>query len=488
MVSFDLLDRRWLPVMTRDGPDRISLRTALDEAHEVQLCGPPEEHTALLRLLLALYAAAARPADTDAWDAAWRSPRLETGRVGGYLDAHADRFDLFSATHPFWQSAAVSEANRGVDVLEIESWGSGTVQFAAHLLMPAEPMDPADAAVRLVMLQSWHPGGIQSGHGDDPATRAGKVYGGKPAPLSAISHLRIAGTCLKDELLLNCPPGPREPGDRPVWERDSPGVPMLPREPAGPLDLWTWPTRRVRLFPDADGNVTDLAVHDGDRPADPGAAAARWDPGAALNARGTRLATVDAARHQLPWAPARLLGGDPESGSCAVLDHLVAAAERSVLPPSARIEAMVLRAEHTTAHRAALTGILPLRAALGRAGVLADPGRRAGFVQGAGLPWQVQRQITRSAADAMALGASAAPTRPGLSLAAHLTHAWEEYAEDPDDGLQEWVMALATGVEQVAGAGRSDLMAAARIRTDALAALARPDLSAPVAEPEEVRP
>lgn len=487
MVSFNLLDRRWLPVMTRDGPGRIPLRAALDEAHEVRLCGPPEEHTALLRLLLALYAAAARPADSEAWDTAWRAPRLDAGPIGDYLGAYADRFDLFSAAYPFWQSTGLSEPNRGADVLEIESWGSGAAQFAAHLLMPAEPLDPADAAVRLVMLQSWHPGGIQSGHLADPATRAGKVYGGKPAPLSAISHLRLTGKCLKDELLLNCPPGSRAPGDRPVWERDSPPAPMLRREPAGPLDLWTWPTRRVRLFQDEDGHVADVAVHDGDRPADPGAAAARWDPGAALNARGTRLATVDAVRHQLPWAPARLLGDAPEAGSCAVLDHLVAAAGRSVLPPSARIEAMVLRAEHTTAHRAALTGILPLRAALGRAGVLADPERRAAFVEGAGLPWEVQRQITRSAADAMALGTSAA-TGPGLSIAAHLTHAWEEYAEDPDAGAQDWATALAAAVEQVAGSGASDLLAAARIRTDALAALARPRLSTPVAEPEEVRP
>ncbi|MCX4681566.1 type I-E CRISPR-associated protein Cse1/CasA [Streptomyces sp. NBC_01433] len=487
-MSFNLLDRPWLPVLTRDGQSRISLRNALDDAHEVSLAGRPEEHTALLRLLLAVYAAAARPADADQWDAAWRSSALDTRRIGGYLDAHADRFDLFCATHPFWQSADVTAANRGVDVLEIESWGSGTAQFAAHLLMPPEPMDPADAAVRLVLLQSWHPGGIQSGHPADPATRSGKVYGGKPAPLSTVTHLRITGACLKDELLLNCPPGTRTPQDRPVWERGSPPAPMLLREPAGVLDVWTWPTRRIRLLQDESGHVSAVALHDGDRAADPGAAAARWDPGAATNGRGTRLATVDAARHLLPWAPARLLDGGPETGSCAVLGHLLAAAERGVLPPETRMETVVLRAEHTTAHRAALSGILPVRAALGPVGVLADPGRRAAFVAAAGLPWELQRQVSRTAAETLSLMPTAAPTRPGLSLAAHLGHAWEEFSQDPDQGADRWAEALATAVEQVAGCAGNDLMAAARIRSAALRALPRPGLPVPGPATEEARP
>ncbi|MET8605693.1 type I-E CRISPR-associated protein Cse1/CasA [Streptomyces rubiginosohelvolus] len=482
-MSFDLLERRWLPVWTRDGPDRVSLRGALERAHEVRLAGPPEEHTALLRLLLALYASAARPADTGEWDTAWRSPCLAPERTGAYLDAHAGRFDLFSPTRPFWQCAALSEPNREPNVLEIATWGSGAAQFASHLLMPPEPVAPQDAAVALVLLQSWHPGGIQSGHPEDPASRAGKVYGGKASPLSSITHLRIAGRTLKDELLLNCPPGQRRSGDRPVWERESPAAPMVAREPDGPLDLWTWPTRRVRLFQDEDDHVTDVAVHDGDRPADPGAAAVRWDPGAALTGRGTRLAVADAARHPLPWAAARILTPEPESGTCAVLEHLVEAAERGALPTQSAWEAVALRAEHTTAHRAALSGIVVLNAALGPAGVLGDPGRRAAFAEMAALPWLVQRQITRTASEALGIVSAIASARPGLSLAAHLPYAWEEFAENPDVEADGWVRALCAAVDRVADAVGRDLMAAARIRTDALAAL-----PSPVDSPEEDRP
>ncbi|MFF4534263.1 type I-E CRISPR-associated protein Cse1/CasA [Streptomyces sp. NPDC001407] len=487
MTSFDLLTRPWVPVLTTTGSERLSLREALARAREVQLAGTPDEHTALLRVLLAAFAAAARPTDAAQWDAAWQAPDLDAHRVGRYLDAHADRFDLFSATRPFWQSADLSAGNRDARVLEVESWGSGTAQFAARLLAPAEPMEAADAAVGLVLLQTWHPGGIQSGHPADPATRGNRLYGGKPAPLSTVTHVRITGACLKDELLLNLPPGPRDEGDRPVWERASPAAPMVQREPGGPLDVWTWPTRRLRLLPDEVGRVGAVAVYDGDRPADPGAAAVRWDPGAAVNGRGGRLAVADAAGQLLPWAAAGLLGGGEEgAGRCLVLEHIVAAAERGVLPPGMPVEAVLVRAEHTTSHRAALSGIVHLRAPLGPARMLANPAQRAALVEAARLPWAVQRQVTRTAAETLHLLPKAAPARAELSVAAHLGAAWEEFADEPHGGMAAWVEALTAAVRRASGsgAGGSRLLATARITTTALGALPHPTDHSPASEPQ----
>ncbi|RLU82586.1 type I-E CRISPR-associated protein Cse1/CasA [Streptomyces griseocarneus] len=486
MTSFDLLTRPWMPVLTEAGPERLSLRKVLAQAHTVHLAGQPDEHTALLRLLLAVFAAAARPADAAQWDAAWQAPTLDADRIGGYLDAHADRFDLFSATRPFWQSADVTAGNRGTRVLEVESWGSGAVQFAPRLQAPAGPMEAADATVGLVLLQAWHPGGIQSGHPADPATRGNRVYGGKPAPLSAVTHLRITGACLKDELLLNLPPGPRAEGDAPVWERVSPAAPMAQREPGGPLDVWTWPTRRLRLLPDEHGSVSAVAVHDGDRPADPGAATVRCDPGAAVNARGSRLAIADAAGQRLPWAAATLLDDREEAGRCPVVDHVVAAAERGALPTGMPVEAVLVRAEHTTSHRAALSGIVDLRAPIGLARVLADRAQRAALVEAARLPWEVQRQVTRTAAETLHLLPKAAPSRPDLSVAAHLGAAWEEFADGPEEGLSAWVEALAAAVRRVSGsgAGGGRLLAAARITITALGALPQPAESVPASEPQ----
>jgi CRISPR system Cascade subunit CasA len=55
--------------------------------------------------------------------------------------------------------------------------------------------------------------------------------------------------------------------DRPVWERppqtaceDVPGG----REPYGPLDLYTWQSRRIRLFGDGDA-ITGVIVANGDQ-------------------------------------------------------------------------------------------------------------------------------------------------------------------------------------------------------------------------------
>ncbi|MCZ1012134.1 type I-E CRISPR-associated protein Cse1/CasA [Streptomyces lydicus] len=482
-MSFDLVSRPWVPVLTAAGPDRLPLREVLSRAHEIRLAGQPEEHTVLLRLLLAVLAAAARPADAAEWDAAWQAPTLDA-RIDTYLDNNRGRFDLFCPTHPFWQSASLTAATRDVRVLEMESWGSGTAQFAPHLLHPPEPMDPASAALCLVLLHAWHPGGIQSGHPDDPATRGGKVYGSKPAPLSAVTHLKVTGSCLKDELLLNCPPGIRASGDSPVWERDSPAAPMRLREPTGPLDMWTWPARRVRLIADEKGRVTGVAVHDGDRPADPGAAMARYDPGVAVNGRGTRLSVTDAARHLLPWSPATLLDDAPGAGSCPVLDHITAAAERGVLPPQLPLRTVVLRAEHTSAHRAALSGIVHLSAPLGPAGGLADPARRAELVTAARLPWQAQKKVTRAAADTLPLSPATVSSRTALSLAPHLDSAWEATAADPATGADAWTTALARAIERVAASGAGGhVMAAARIHAAALAALPQP--TRPTHDPEE---
>ncbi|GLF98168.1 type I-E CRISPR-associated protein Cse1/CasA [Streptomyces yaizuensis] len=474
-MGFDLLERPWLPVLDScDGPARLSLREAFARAHEVRLAGRPEETAALMRPLLAVWASAARPAGTDGWDAAWHAPTLDTGRVTAYLDAHAGRFDLLSPVQPFWQSPAVTEPTRDAAALDCASWGSGASQFAPHLLLAPRPWDPADAAVGLVVLQAWHPGGIRTGHPDDPATRGGKVYGSKPGPLSVMTHLRIPGSCLKDELLLNCPPGARLAGDAPVWERDPAPAPMRQREPAGPLDWWTWPTRRLRLLPGDGGRITAVAVHDGDRPGSPDEAAAQWDPAAAVNARGTRLAITDAARHLLPWAPAALL--DDGAGGCAVLDHATAAAERGTLPADLPLRAEVLRAGHTTSHRAALSGIVHLTAPLGPARTLADPEARAALAAAARRPWELQREINHAAAEALNLAPKAVQSRASLSLAAHLAWAWEEFAADPAAGSDAWHQALRAAVRRTAGPGSSGraALAAARIHTAALVALTTP--------------
>ncbi|MFJ4703014.1 type I-E CRISPR-associated protein Cse1/CasA [Streptomyces sp. NPDC088768] len=470
MAEFDLLTRPWLPVLTAEGPTRVSLREALERSHEVQLAARGSEHAPLLRLLLAAYSAAAQPADHEDWDAAWHAHTLDTHRISSYLDAHTDRFDLLSEHRPFWQSAHVTEATQDVRGLDVAAWSSGAPQFAPHAMRTSGPVKPADAAVGLVMLQAWHPGGIRTGHPADPATRGGKVYGSKPGPLSTMTHVRITGTCLKNELLLNCPPGPRAPGDRPVWERDSPAAPMRKREPTGPLDWWTWPTRRVRLFADNTGRVSGFALHDGDRPDSPDQCAARFDPGAALTARETRLAVADSAGHLLPWIPATLLAASAASGSCAVLDHITGAAERGTLPPHTRMRADVLRAEHTTGHRAALSGIIHLSAPLGPAGVLADPDRRARLAEAAELPWRVQREITHAAADTQRLLTKSVQSRADLSLAPHLTAGWEEFTSDPEAGTDRWRECLTLAARQVTGAMTSGnrVLAAARIYTAAL--------------------
>ena len=84
----------------------------------------------------------------------------------------------------------------------------------------------------------------------------------------------LEGKTLKETLLLNLRAADfakRDPEvDLPVWERtpltvrDESGRAEQGREPTGPVDLYTWPSRRIRLVADG-GRVTRVIVANGNR-------------------------------------------------------------------------------------------------------------------------------------------------------------------------------------------------------------------------------
>ncbi|GAA3878314.1 hypothetical protein GCM10022243_48770 [Saccharothrix violaceirubra] len=394
--SYDLLSRPWIPVYTTggEGEREVGLREALQSAHRHNLArlGLSGEGLVLLRLLLAVYEAAAGPVDDDGWDAAWRAPTLDPhGRIADYLDRWANRFDLYDPDRPFAQCAHLAEPNRGAVELH-PAWlgGQGAAWFHPGLYRGADhpPWEPGEAARNLLVRMAYDTGGIKPAAPGDPAGKGNKVYGSRIGPLGATVRLVVLGATLKDTLLLNLPPAPRAPGDAPEWERDEgpPAGIRVDRVPAGRLELATMPARRLRLFPDRDGRVARWAWHDGDRVAGYWNHYHRLDP--TLLCRDSRDGqgtadpdAFDPYGHQPRWwlltRPLHVPpAADPRRWHSGALVHAVGAARRGLLPADLPLRVWVSQAVYNT-HGSVAVGDHNGRVDLGPVGVhAAEPTAR----------------------------------------------------------------------------------------------------------------
>jgi CRISPR system Cascade subunit CasA len=287
--GFFLTDEPWLrlPPARGGAAQERSLRTALLDAHEFGdlVVDVPTQRPAVLRqvLLPVVVDALGRPADEREW-LTWFSTRRWTkdqrARLEAYLDAHQNLFDLFDAVQPFGQVAALRTAkgetkNAGL-IVATAATGNNVPLFASRTEGDAFSLTPAQAAHWLLHTQCWDTAAIKTGAVGDPKAKAGKTTGNPTGPLGQMGVTLLVGTTLFETLLLNFPVGaPPTSADLPQWRRREPAHPRSAgtpqwqeRAPEGLLDLWTWQSRRIRLFPKAtdDGlRVTRVLVAAGDR-------------------------------------------------------------------------------------------------------------------------------------------------------------------------------------------------------------------------------
>ncbi|MFJ7280513.1 type I-E CRISPR-associated protein Cse1/CasA, partial [Kitasatospora sp. NPDC098663] len=382
--SFNLVDRGWLPVHDLDaGTHReVGLREALVRAHRLRLAlAPGQELAVVLRVLLAAYDSAAGPADTAQWQQAWRAETLDTTRIDAYFDRWRDRLDLFDPQHPAFQSAHLTQCRRGPGVLHPSYLMSETARtfFARDRTGPgASPLPAAQAARRLLVLLGYDVSGLKGAPG------GGLTFGAQVPPVADSVHVSVDGyLTLKDLTLLNLPPQPRAPQDRPVWEQtqQQPAV-GEPRAALGRLDLWTWPARGMRLHADDNGVVTAVAWHDGTRLE--GKAAQRWatqhtfDPLTAwrtTKGRGTTAPVRAADQHGMipPWTGVLLMSSHHGP---AVLQHLRAACERGDVPGDTPLRLAVSGFTHGNDHRTTVIGVPAASVAIGPARLWREDGTR----------------------------------------------------------------------------------------------------------------
>lgn len=277
--SFDLRTQPWIEVLTLDGqPATFSLIELFRRAHELrEITGElPTQSFALLRVCLAILARAVDgPPSTDDWDDLWERPTAPVEQIESYLESYADRFDLFHPQTPFFQVPDLATAKGEVSGLEklIADVPARVPYFSVRIGHGLDAITPAEAARWLVHVQSFDVSGIKSGAVGDPRVKGGKGYPIGTGWAGALGGLTVEGENLWRTLLLNLIPHDQPTlvshteRDRPTWEA-APSTACeaddIAARPYGPLDLFTWQSRRVRLVGASDG-VTGVLVANGDK-------------------------------------------------------------------------------------------------------------------------------------------------------------------------------------------------------------------------------
>ncbi|WP_228984374.1 type I-E CRISPR-associated protein Cse1/CasA, partial [Streptomyces sp. DH12] len=454
--SFPLTSEPWIEVRDADvgAYRRVGITEALTRAHRLSFDVARAGEVPVMRLLAAVYDAAAGPRDAAEWDAAWAAPALDEDRITAYLKRWEHRLDLVHPTHPAFQCGELdieTACNMGAEALNPSRLGGASGPWFDHRLRQAEhpPFPWREAAANLLFLLAYDGAGIKRAAPGDPAENGGKVFGAATGLTAAVTHVHVeTGRSLKDLLLLSLPPQPRAPGDAPVWERDTPPAPVRERQPTGRLDILTWPARRIRLRPDGDGMVRRVAFYDGDRLPDRTQTLhtlRELDP---MTGWGTTAKGAPAPRsltdHQsvvLPWSAAGLLREDAAS---PVLDHVVQAAERGALDPGLPLRVVMSGTTYSNKHLAVISAQPQLSTLLGTAGALARPEVRDALARAAGTPWVFQKAMVKAVLEVTG------PYLRDMVTAKlrlwDLDGAWhetiEQAADDPDAARARWWKAL----------------------------------------------
>jgi CRISPR system Cascade subunit CasA len=319
LISFNLVSTPWIPVVHVDGTtSSVGIRDALLNAHRVErvLVASPLAEVAIHRLLLAvLHRALDGPRDTIEAVEIYEAGQLPENPIQSYLESWEHRFDLFHPTHPFYQVPDLPTDRPSPWTRLLPEFASGhNPTLFDHTLDDSPPSaTPAEAALALLVHQSFTPGGL---------IRQLGVTSGKAGPLAGAAVFLPQGSTLFETLLLNLCPYSGE-GDQPIWEREpylrvdvdsGRAQAML----SGRTRIYTWMSRAVRLLPESDGRVRFIAYGPGVQPM----AAPDLDPMCAYRRGDGQLTPYQLPLERSFWRDFEsLLPGQDDWRPPGVLDH-----------------------------------------------------------------------------------------------------------------------------------------------------------------------
>ncbi|TNC22054.1 type I-E CRISPR-associated protein Cse1/CasA [Amycolatopsis alkalitolerans] len=275
--EFNLLDEPWILVLAPNGREHeVSILELFEQAAGLTVIGGevPTQAFAITRLLLAfLHRALDGPQDQQEWAGLWQEPMLPMPVIQDYAARVRSRFDLFDPQAPFFQVADLRTEKGEASGLEkiVADVPNGEPLFTTRSASSLRRLRPGEAARWLVHVHAFDPSGIKSGAAGDPTVKGGKGYPIGPGWSGQLGGVLAQGRNLRESLLLNLiardVPSYVDvggPGDVPPWEREPDTARWRERPPEGAIDLYTWQTRRVRLFGGRDG-VTGVLLSNGDK-------------------------------------------------------------------------------------------------------------------------------------------------------------------------------------------------------------------------------
>lgn len=257
--SFNLIDRRWIPCVTNDGElDELNLFDLLVNAHQIRAisCETPLITAAMYPLLLTILHRIFGPSSTAQWEDLWEGGSFPQAPIENYFSQWHGRFDLFDAERPFLQADDDRVTSKSVVHL-IHSIGNTGTLFTHQNDDSGLLLSPAKAARHLISAQSFRTAGL-----------SGLSQKFTDSPFSRGVLFWADGDTLFETLLLNLLPYPSSfisiqhtDHDLPHWEYDDP---FHERSyPHGYLDYLTWPSKRIRLIPPTNGQVSEMTVAPG---------------------------------------------------------------------------------------------------------------------------------------------------------------------------------------------------------------------------------
>lgn len=285
LPSYNLLDEKWIPVLTVSGHvESVGIRELFQQADSLVdlACELPTQSFALYRLLLSilyratdgLYGGDGASAERQ-WRELW-TDGLPSDEIDEYLLEWHDRFYLLGGDVPFHQVADLRTAKDAVSGLEkiIADVPNGSQFFTTRAGEALERIPCSEAAIWLVHAQAFDPSGIRSGVIGDSLQKGGKGYPIGPSWAGQIGGVLVVGDTIAQTLMLNFVPydylGVEH--DEAIWERDQQPTSVRgdftfekgERPIPGPARLYTWPSRRVRLVGSLDG-ITGVILSQGDK-------------------------------------------------------------------------------------------------------------------------------------------------------------------------------------------------------------------------------
>lgn len=271
-VDFNLIDQPWIRCLDEDGHVReVGIAEALKHAHEIRgLAGElATQDFAMLRVLLSIvYRVLEVNPDNPmrSWYAAWKKGHFDAGAVDEYLGKWRDRFDLFDQEKPFLQTPNLETTSgqwKSLEVLVPDCPDEGAMFIRRD---PTLPIPPGEAARWVVHCMAFDYSGIKSGAVGDARVKNGKGYPIGIGWCGWLGGVYFEGETLFQTLMLNTVLREWPVGGTPAWEQDVPGPAQRSFAEigdVGPLTLFTWQQRRIRLYQD-NGMVTKVNVCNGD--------------------------------------------------------------------------------------------------------------------------------------------------------------------------------------------------------------------------------